>query len=273
MINTSLGNWWKDVAFLNYSIQMMKKSVTVVSGKGGTGKSFVTCNAAVVLAGAGFKTLIVDADTTMASVEILYGISPEKTLQHLVAGEARPEEVVYEGPNGTLVVPAGAKLRRRIRPSELDAAISSVLEVVEPDYLLIDAAAGLDADVVTSVMMTEYHAIVCNPEITSLADAYKVKVVLNGKSRYLGAVMNKVGRMELSKFRVTGLIGPILAAIPDDSKVKESINSGVPYVLKHPESIVTKQIFKFASAIAGVELQPDGKGKRLGFLKKKKQEA
>jgi len=242
----------------------------VVSGKGGTGKSFVTCNTAVVLAGAGFKTLIIDADTTMASVEIMYGITPKKTLQDLVAGEASPEEVVYEGPNRTLVVPAGAKLRRRVRPSELDAAVSSILEVVDPDYLLIDAAAGLDSDVVAAVMMTEYHVIVCNPEITSLADAYKVKMVLNGKSRYMGVVMNKVGKIELSKFRVLKLLGPILAAIPDDDKVRETINSGVPYVLKHPKSIVTKQIFRFASAIAGVTLEPE-KEKGFGFLKKKKE--
>jgi len=248
----------------------MEKSVTVVSGKGGTGKSFITCNTAVVLAGAGFKTLVVDADTTMASVEIMYGISPQKTLQSLVAGEARPEEIVYEGPNGVLVVPAGAKLRRRVRPSELDAAISSILELVSPDFLLIDAPAGLDADVVTAVMMTEYHMIVCNPEVTSLADAYKVKTALSGKSRYLGAVLNRVGRMELSKFRVTGLIGPILAAVPTDDRVRESINSGVPYVLKYPDTVVTRQIFRLASTLAGVDLYPKKEGRSFfSFFKRR----
>ncbi len=245
----------------------MRKSVTVVSGKGGTGKSFVTCNTAVVLAGAGFKTLIVDADTTMASVEIIYGITPQKTLQDLVAGEAKPEEVIYNGPNGVLVVPSGAKLKKRIRPSELDAAIASVLEVAVPDLLLIDAPAGLDAEVLTAVMMTETHLIVCNPEITSLADAYKVKSVLSGRSRYLGAVLNKVGKIEISKFRVANLIGPILAAIPEDGRVRDSINFGIPYVLKYPESMVTRQILRVAGAIAGVDLYFKKETKRLGFLR------
>uniref|UniRef100_A0A7C2SDN2 CobQ/CobB/MinD/ParA nucleotide binding domain-containing protein n=1 Tax=Archaeoglobus fulgidus TaxID=2234 RepID=A0A7C2SDN2_ARCFL len=249
----------------------MKKSITVVSGKGGTGKSFVTCNTAVVLAGAGFKTLIVDADTMMASVEIMYGISPQKTLQDLVAGEASPEEVIYEGPNGVLVVPAGARLRRKIRPSELDAAIASVVEVVFPDYLLIDAAAGLDSEVVAAAMMTEAHMVVCNPEVTSLADAYKVKSALAGKSRYLGAVLNRVRKIELGKHRIAPLIGPIIATVPDDERVRDSINSGVPFVMKYPESAVTRQIFKVASAIAGADLYPEKEKKDIfGFLKKKR---
>ncbi|NHW24113.1 MAG: P-loop NTPase [Archaeoglobales archaeon] len=248
----------------------MRRSVTVVSGKGGTGKSFVTCNTAIVLAGAGFKTLIVDADTTMASVEIIYGITPQKTLQDLVSGEAKPEEVLYSGPNGVLIVPSGARLKRRIRPSELDAAIASVLEVAAPDFLLIDAPAGLDAEVLTAVMMTEAHLVVCNPEITSLADAYKIKSVLSGRSRYLGAVLNKVGRIELSKFRIANLIGPILAAIPEDARVRDSINCGTPYVLKYPESMITKQILRVAGAIAGVDLYLKKERRWPGFLRRSK---
>ncbi len=76
--------------------------------------------------------------------------------------------------------------------------------------------------------------------------------------------------MDLAKFRVAGLLNPVVAAIPNDDRVRDTINSGTPFVLKYYDSMVSKQIFKVASTISEVELYPT-KGERklgLGFLKK-----
>jgi MinD-like ATPase involved in chromosome partitioning or flagellar assembly len=258
-----------DCIIFKLSPLVMKRAVAIVSGKGGTGKSFVTCNTAVILAGAGFKTLVIDADITMASVEIMYGINPRKTLQDIILGNAKAEEVIHEGPNGVLVAPAGARLKKRLRASELDSAINSIVNAVLPDFLLIDAAAGLDAEVVMAAEIAGNFLIVCNPEITSLADAYKVKSVLGSRSRFIGTVLNRIGRVRILGERISRILGPLIASIPEDPRVRETIDCGVPYVLTHRESIVTKQLFKVASAIAGVELYPEKEKGLLGFLRRK----
>ena len=77
------------------------KIVAVVSGKGGVGKTFVTCNAGVILALAGFKTIVIDADVDLANIELVYGVEAKATLQDLVDGSAKPSDVrLFPSKNG-----------------------------------------------------------------------------------------------------------------------------------------------------------------------------
>ena len=48
--------------------------IGVVSGKGGVGKSFVTSSLAVLMAKAGYKVGILDADITGPSIPKMFGV-------------------------------------------------------------------------------------------------------------------------------------------------------------------------------------------------------
>ena len=50
-----------------HELSRIKKVIGVVSGKGGVGKSMVTCLSAVLMNRRGFNTAILDADMTGAS--------------------------------------------------------------------------------------------------------------------------------------------------------------------------------------------------------------
>ena len=52
-------------------------TVSFTSGKGGVGKTSITVNTAIALARSGKKVCIFDADTGLANVNILLGITPE----------------------------------------------------------------------------------------------------------------------------------------------------------------------------------------------------
>ncbi|MAE28392.1 MAG: hypothetical protein CMJ87_05315, partial [Planctomycetes bacterium] len=58
-------------------------SLCLVSGKGGTGKSFVTANLACLFARRG-RTLLIDADLGVGNAHILQGVNPDHTLVDLV---------------------------------------------------------------------------------------------------------------------------------------------------------------------------------------------
>jgi len=154
-----------------------------------------------------------------------------------------------------------------VRASEFDSAVSKVIEAVDAEFVLIDAPAGLDAQVVTCLQMSDEYVLVAIPEVTSIVDAYKVKQVADSVSRQLGVVLNRVGRLMLTKRRIENTLGTVIAAIPEDSKVKDSIDSGIPYVLKRSGGIVVRELFKFASRIAGIEIEPKKKG-LLSLFKK-----
>ena len=57
-----------------HALSDIKKVIGVVSGKGGVGKSMVTCLSAVLMNRRGFKTAVLDADITGPSVPKAFGI-------------------------------------------------------------------------------------------------------------------------------------------------------------------------------------------------------
>ena len=59
----------------------MTTLVSIGSGKGGVGKSVLSSNLAVLLAGKGFKVVLVDLDAGGANAHIMFGcFKPERTL-------------------------------------------------------------------------------------------------------------------------------------------------------------------------------------------------
>src|SRR5690606_24843211 len=56
--------------------------VAVGSGKGGTGKSFLATNLAVLLHQSGRRVTLVDCDFGLACDHLLLGVTPQRTLQH-----------------------------------------------------------------------------------------------------------------------------------------------------------------------------------------------
>jgi flagellar biosynthesis protein FlhG len=63
------------------------KLISVTSGKGGVGKTTVTCNLAMSLAASGHRVLIFDGDIGMANVDIFFGLRAKKNIKNLLDGE------------------------------------------------------------------------------------------------------------------------------------------------------------------------------------------
>ncbi|MGH7182614.1 MAG: P-loop NTPase, partial [Nitrospiraceae bacterium] len=60
--------------------------ITVTSGKGGVGKTNVVANLAVGLARAGKRVLVLDADLGLGNIDVLLGLVPRYTLEHVLRG-------------------------------------------------------------------------------------------------------------------------------------------------------------------------------------------
>ena len=95
--------------------------IAVTGGKGGVGKTNLSVNLAVSLAEMGKRTLLMDADLGLANVDVLLGVSPKFTLADLVAGRCQLEDVLVEGPEGLLIVPASSGFRHMAELSPADA--------------------------------------------------------------------------------------------------------------------------------------------------------
>src|SRR5580700_1742502 len=70
--------------------------IAVTGGKGGTGKTSIAVNLATAFAQAGRHTMLLDGDLGLANVDVLLGLTPRCTLEHVLSGERQLEEVVLQ---------------------------------------------------------------------------------------------------------------------------------------------------------------------------------
>lgn len=155
--------------------------IAVSSGKGGVGKTNVVANLAVSLAKAGKRVLVLDADLGLGNLDVLLGLVPRYTIEHVLSGVHTLEEILLEGPAGIHVLPASSGVPRLTALTESQQLlIQEQLEQLssEKDVLLIDTGAGISPNVTFFASSAHETIVVVSPEPTSLTDAYALIKVL-----------------------------------------------------------------------------------------------
>ncbi|MCZ7382201.1 MAG: cell division ATPase MinD [Candidatus Methanoperedens sp.] len=250
---------------------MTVRVYTIASGKGGTGKSTTTLNLGTALAMLGKKTIIIDADIGMANLGLLIGLEKSKvTLHEVLSGEAEIKDATYSGPAGLLVVPSGLTLKgfQKANPDKLKNVVSKLTEGM--DYVLIDAPAGISSDGLIPLTIADRILLVVNPELSSMADALKIKALaeLLGKS-VEGVILNRAefDKTEISRNKVSELLGlGVLEMIPEDVNVRRSAAFKMPVVVRTPKSPASIAFKRLAAKISGEKFTESGdKGKKEGF--------
>lgn len=160
------------------------------SGKGGVGKTCITTNVAAAIAQRGSRVCIFDADTGLANINILLGLRPEFTLEHVLNGEKSIHEIVLKAAQGVAVVPGASGIAEC---ANLDAAKVARLCLAlteleaEYDYFLIDTAAGIADSVLQFIESAPFTFLIITSEPTSLTDAFSLLKLLNARN-YSGRV-------------------------------------------------------------------------------------
>jgi len=251
---------------------MTARVYTIASGKGGTGKTTTTVNLGAAFAGLGKKTLILDADIGMANLGLLLGLEKSKvTLHEVLAGSANIEDAIYEGPNGLKVVPSGISLQgfQNSNPEKLHDIMGELVEKF--DFMLIDAPAGISKDGVVPLAIADEVILVVNPEISSIADALKTKILVEMLDNVvMGAVLNKAGSTatEFSKEKVEKLLDlTVLETVPEDVNVRNAAAFKMPVVIKDPESPAAVAFKRLAASLTGenIPVEPETV-KKEGFV-------
>jgi MinD-like ATPase involved in chromosome partitioning or flagellar assembly len=169
--------------------------LAITGGKGGIGKTSISVNLAIALSRTGSKVCLFDADTGLANINIMLGLHPAYTLEHLFTGERSIQDIVLEGPEGVQIVPGASGFAQCV---ELDVGqqqrLVSSITALEPhhDYLIVDTAAGISPTVLHFVAACQVAAVVVTPEPTSLTDAFSLLKVLRrrGYRRQVEVIVN-----------------------------------------------------------------------------------
>jgi len=156
-------------------------SITVLSGKGGVGKTTFSIYLATALAKAGKKVLLIDADFSLGKINAALKIKAKYTFNDFIQGERTLEEVIVDGPEGMKIIPAASGISdlSNLSNRKRDVFIKNIKTAFwEMDYIIVDCPAGIAKHVIGFSMATRETVCVCTPEIMSLTDSYSVYKLL-----------------------------------------------------------------------------------------------
>lgn len=158
------------------------KVIAIASGKGGVGKTNVTVNLGVALASQGKNVLLLDADLGLANIDVMLGLHPQFSLQHVLDGSKTLQEIIVEGPSGLKIIPAASGVQKmaELSPAEHAGMIQAFSDLDHHiDVLMIDSAAGIADSVISFTRAAQEIIVVVCDEPASITDAYALIKLLS----------------------------------------------------------------------------------------------
>ena len=164
------------------------KVISFTSGKGGTGKTFVSLSIAYILSTMNRKVLFIDADLNFANSNILLNIIPKSTIDNFFKGNKLLKDVITEyNSNFHLIFGESGENEPLELKDELVARLYNNLNKLKEsyDYIIIDTASGGQKGLINLLSFSDVNVIVTSPEPTAVMDAYVMIKLLNNE-KYKG---------------------------------------------------------------------------------------
>ncbi|MEC1432371.1 flagellum location/number ATPase FlhG [Bacillus subtilis] len=240
------------------------KTLAVISGKGGVGKSNITLNMALALQDKGKKVLLIDLDIGMGNIDILMGNSSSATIIDVLTDRKPLLQSLSVGPKGLRYISGGTGLDVMFQldqrkwtffAHELSHALSQF------DYVLFDMGAGLSKDQLPFILSAEDILIITTPEPTAIMDAYSAvkHLVLTENKLSMKVAVNRCRDQKegLDAFaRLSRTIHMFLdvqvqfaGSVSDDVIVSKAVVEQVPFFIKSPQAKASRSVRILADAL------------------------
>jgi len=179
----------------------------VCSGKGGTGKSTVSVLLGACLARLGRKTLLVELDSGLRSVDIIAGVYGRTVydIEDVLCGRCEGAKAVVPSP----LYPGLSVISAPYEGGAVEAApLGRLLTAMRPyfDFILLDTAAGMGAPFTAASTVADKALLVLTPDPVALRDGKIVADRLRaGGPGHCGRMVLAVTLHNLPEGMVVGL--------------------------------------------------------------------
>ena len=229
------------------------KTIGLLSGKGGVGKTTSAINLAAGLNHYGLKTVVADGNITTPNVGIYMGLPVTPVnLHNVLKGENKASEAIHNHDSGLQLLTGSLALQDM---QGLKLSRMKELKKLDADYVILDGAAGLGKEVLNVIEHSDELIIVTNPELPAITDALKTIRLAEelGKS-VLGVLLTRAkgDDLDISVRNVEALVEyPVLGVIPEETKMREALSQKDAIVHTHPDSHASQNYIKLAANISG----------------------
>ncbi|RSL33185.1 MinD/ParA family protein [Salibacterium salarium] len=231
--------------------------LSVISGKGGVGKSNFSLNFSLALAQAGKKVVLFDLDIGMANLDILLGLNTTYDVVDMVENDNTIWDIMEEGPLGLQIVAGGSGLSDIFEmTASKKERFSRQMDLLDGafDYIIFDMGAGATADSLNFILSSHETIVITTPEPTSITDAYAMLKHLHIQDSTLPSSI-LVNRAESEKegnhtaenlqrvaqqFLKKNI--SVLGSIPQDKHVLQAVKRQEPFYLAYPSCKASKAL-------------------------------
>ncbi|PLR97260.1 MinD/ParA family protein [Bacillus sp. T33-2] len=221
------------------------KTLAVVSGKGGVGKSNFSLNFCISLAKRGSRVLLFDLDIGMGNIEILMGRTSSLSIADYLTGRSDLKDIIAEAPGGIQYISGGSGLNQLISLDDSDTSrfIDDLQDIMSGyDYLIFDMGAGLTPETLKILLSVNEIFVITTPEPTAIMDAYATMKHIHHQDKGIPfyILANRVRSQKegtetlqrlssvLKKFLGKELLQ--LGMLPDDQTVQTAVRNQVPFM-------------------------------------------
>jgi pilus assembly protein CpaE len=236
------------------------KMIAVCSAKGGIGRTTLTVNLAVALKKKNASVAVLDGDFQFGDVNLAMDLKFSLTIKEVLEEISSIDEhsltnylAVHDSGVNVLSAPERPEFADLVTNEAANKIVDLLLS--GHDYVVVDTPVGLNEPSIRFIERADQILVVTNLEMASLKNTklfLETLEILGLKDR-VRIIINRAN-ME-SVINATDA-AKILAAedpiyIPNDFQIcSQSINLGVPFVIKHAKSDVAKGIFKMAESLS-----------------------
>lgn len=268
-----------------YRSEATAKTLAVISGKGGVGKSNFSLNFAISLAQKGKKILIFDMDIGMGNIDILLGKQSQYSIIDFFEQGLSLKEIMTTGPEQVSFITGGTGLTNlfTLDETKFSRFMTEFNEVLKQyDYIIFDMGAGITEDSVRFLLCVDELIVILTPEPTSVMDAYSIMKYLHSINHDLPyfLVCNRVLTQKDGKETVTRMQNAlkkfldkevtILGYLPDDRTVSSAVSRQIPFLLYEPRADISKAVANLASRYENHSFNEDWSLPKSNFIQNMK---
>ena len=254
-----------------YSIPKKTRVISIMSGKGGVGKTNFAIALAIAFAQQGKKPIVIDVDMGLANVDIILNLNCQHTIKHLVEGICTLSEILYPGPEGIRIVPgaSGSSNMADLSRAQYEHLSNEFTKLEQlGDILIFDTGTGIGNQAIRFATASDEAICLALPEPPSITDSYAMMKRLHREqfqgrlSFVLNMVENVVeARKVSSRFleiprdhlsREIHYWGHIL----QDDHVSLAVKRQLPFLLAYPKCHASICVQEIAYKILQGEMPP-----------------
>lgn len=241
-----------------------RRVITVVSPKGGTGKTTISTNLAVGLAARLPKqVLLLDLDLQFGDCAAALGLKPEHSLSHVLQSASLERSALKvfltSHDSGLAMLPPPDDLVAVDEIEDDDLKRSAAAMADEFPFVVIDTAAGIDAAALTAIELSTDLLFVTTTDVPAIVAVRRQIEILDQvgyTSQRRTLVLNRSNaKVGLSVKDVEATIGmEVTFEIPSTRVVPVSTNEGSP-AIEHHSGNVARRFEEIAAHFAPTEDQ------------------